>query len=115
MNLEESDKDDDYILQVTNTFGEAKYIFEVNVKNNSTDGGNNGTDGGNGDDNGGDNGDDNGGDNGKPTKRDATGVAIIVVALLTVILLSVIFFIVYKKKQMHNETSPLSTLESRNQ
>ena len=104
LDLESLDHDDKYILEVENVVGVQRYYFEVNVE-----GGNdlNGGDGEGGDEEGGDDDDD--------AKDSSSQIAalVVIIGLITTAMLCAIFFVVYKKGQVHNETAPLSSLETR--
>ena len=96
-NIEDQDHDDKYMVNVSNTLGMETYRFEIDVEG-ANDG--NGGDNGNGD---------------KPEKPIKTKMAasIVILCLLAILLLIVAFYIMYKKKMAHNETAPLSNLETR--
>ena len=56
----------------------------------------------------------NGGNGGTDdTETSNVSALIVVVALITITMLLSAFLIVYKKNKVHNETTPLSTLETR--
>ena len=73
-----------------------KYFFEIEVE-----GSNNGTDT-----------DDDDEDGTADQKSSQTAVLIVVIGAITTAMLCAIFYIVHKKGQVHNETSPLATLET---
>lgn len=94
-NLSEEDHFKDYVLTLENSVGSQSFAFEINI--NGVDPGNNG-----------------GGtdpENGVPKKNMKLAILVVVVAMIAISILCVVSIIVYKKKQLHNETTPLSILE----
>ena len=93
--LSEEDHFKDYLLTLENSVGSQSFAFEINI--NGVDPGNNG-----------------GGtdpENGVPKKNMKLAILVVVVAMIAISILCVVSIIVYKKKQLHNETTPLSILE----
>merc|ERR1712062_8523 len=93
--LSEEDHFKDYALTLENSIGSQSFYFDVNI--NGVDPGNNG--GGNGP------------ENGVPKKNMKLAILVVVVVMIAISILCVVSIIVYKKKQLHNETTPLSILE----
>merc|ERR1712203_644437 len=99
---------------IGNDFGTQMYYFEISFEATTTaattttgttitttTATNNGTDG-------------NGGNGGTDdTETSNVSALIVVVALITITMLLSAFLIVYKRNKVHNETTPLSTLETR--
>ena len=56
-----------------------------------------------------------GGDDDDDAKESSSQIAglVVIIGLITTAMLCAIFFVVYKKGQVHNETAPLSSLETR--
>jgi len=113
--LEDQDVNDTYFLSIGNDFGTQMYYFEISFEATTTTAAtttagttittttatNNGTNG-------------NGGNGGTDdTETSNVSVLIVVVALITITMLLSAFLIVYKRNKVHNETTPLSTLETR--
>merc|ERR1711935_403672 len=105
--LEDQDVNDTYFLSIGNDFGTQMYYFEISFEVTTTTAGttittttatNNGTNGNGGTDD---------------TETSNVSVLIVVVALITITMLLSAFLIVYKRNKVHNETTPLSTLETR--
>ena len=92
--LSEEDHFKEYLLLAENPVGAQEYTFELNI---------NGVD------------DPNGGGNsgGVPKKNMKLAILVVVVAMIAISILCVVSIIVYKKKQIHNETTPLSILEGK--
>ena len=91
-NVEKTDHDDEYYIEVENSRGTQKYFFEVSVDNGDD------TNGGNGD------------DGGVTTETHADIAVIIVIAfIIALIFLSIGFYIMYRRNQSVNEITPLST------
>lgn len=93
--LSEEDHFKDYVLTLENSIGTQTFYFDVNI--NGVDPGNNG--GGNDP------------ENGVPKKNMKLAILVVVVVMIAISILCVVSIIVYKKKQLHNETTPLSILE----
>ena len=89
--LNSEDHNKEYKLTVENSVGKQEYSFEINV-NGVNPGG-------------------NGPENGIPKKNMKLAILVVVVAMIAVSILCVVSIIIYKKKQIHNETTPLSTLD----
>ena len=94
--LSEEDHFKDYELTLENSIGTQTFYFDVNI--NGVDPGNNGEGG-------------NDPENGVPKKNMKLAILVVVVVMIAISILCVVSIIVYKKKQLHNETTPLSILE----